>query len=196
MEIGLFFGSFNPIHIGHLIVANTAVELTELQQVWFVVSPQNPFKKQNTLLHEFDRLDMVRLAIDGNPNLNATDVEFHLPRPSYTATTLVTLAEKYPQHRFKVIMGSDNLQHLHKWRSYELILKEFGVMVYPRHHYGPKADTEHLREELRRQVGVIGAPLIELSATLIREMIRNGRSIQYLVPEAVAEHIRYKKFYR
>ncbi len=121
MKIGLFFGSFNPIHIGHLIIANTMAENTDLEEVWFVVSPQNPFKKQKSLLHEFDRLEMVERAIQDNFKLKASDIEFHLPRPSYTIDTLTVLQEKYPEHQFGLIMGGDNLSHFHKWKNYEQI---------------------------------------------------------------------------
>lgn len=192
MEVGLFFGSFNPIHIGHLIIANTIVELSSLQQVWFIVSPQNPFKKKSNLLHEFDRFDMVRLAVDDNTNLNVSDIEFGLPKPSYTITTLAALREKHPKHTFKIIMGSDNLIHFHKWRNYKKILDEFGVIVYPRP--GSKVDANKLGEEFKR-VEFVEAPLMEISATLIRRLVKEGKSIKYLVPEEVANHIQFKKLY-
>jgi nicotinate-nucleotide adenylyltransferase len=132
MRIGLFFGSFNPIHIGHLIIANIMAENSDLQAVWFVVSPQNPFKKSKTLLHEFDRLDMVEMAITDNPKLKAIDIEFHLPRPSYTIDTLTVIQEKYPQHIFSLIIGEDNLGQFSKWKNYQQILEYFGLYVYPR----------------------------------------------------------------
>ncbi len=193
MKVGLFFGSFNPIHIGHLIIANTIVELGALQQVWFIVTPQNPFKKRKSLAHEFDRYDMVQLAIGDNHNLHVSDVEFHLPKPSYTATTLTVLSEKYPNHTFRLIMGSDNLQHLHKWRNYQYILDNFGVIVYPR----PNVSFELVKESpLFPYVEVVDAPLMEISATLIRRLIQEEKSIQYLVPDEVANYIRTKKLYQ
>lgn len=193
MNIGLFFGSFNPIHVGHLIIANTVVELSQLHQVWFVVSPHNPFKKKANLLHEFDRYDMVRHAITDNTNLNVSDIEFHLPKPSYTATTLAVLAEKHPKHNFKVIMGGDNLKHFHKWKNYKVILEQYGVIVYPRP--GDKLSLQKLRPEYK-DIEMVEAPLMEISATLIRRLIRDGKSIRYLVPDEVSDYIEYKKLYK
>src|SRR5690606_4046198 len=132
MNIGLFFGSFNPIHIGHLIIANTVAELKGIDQVWFVVSPLNPFKSSKSLLHEFDRLDMVELAIEDNFDMRASNVEFDMPKPSYTVDTLTYLAEKYPQHHFRLIIGEDNLEKFHKWKNYKKIIELFGLEVYPR----------------------------------------------------------------
>ena len=133
MIIGLFFGSFNPIHVGHMIIANVMVETTDIDRVWFVVSPQNPFKQRKTLLPEFDRLDMVREAIHDNYNLEVTDVEFHMPKPSYTVDTLAYLMDKHPEHEFRLIIGEDNLTHFHKWKNHEAILQH-GLYVYPRPH--------------------------------------------------------------
>ncbi len=189
MTIGLFFGSFNPIHVGHLIIANTMATQTDLDQVWFVVSPLNPFKKSQNLLHEFDRLDMVQMAIQDNAQLRATDIEFALPRPSYTIDTLARLAEKFPQHRFRLIMGEDNLTQFRNWKNYEAILDGFGLYVYPR----PRTDPSPLRQH--PAVRVVAAPLLDISATFIRDSIRQHRSIRYLVPDAVEEMIRRKKFY-
>ena len=132
MNIGLFFGSFNPIHIGHLIVANTMATTTDLDQVWFVVSPQNPFKKTKSLLHEFDRLDMVERAIADNSRLKATNIEFSMPRPSYTIDTLTRLSEKYPQHTFRLIVGEDNLEQFANWKNHDKILEYYGLYVYLR----------------------------------------------------------------
>lgn len=190
MEVGLFFGSFNPIHIGHLIIANVVLEFSGLEEVWFVVSPQNPFKKKRNLLHEFDRFDMVRLAIADNQKLRTTDIEFRLPKPSYTITTLAALSEKYPQHSFKILMGSDNLKYFHRWKNYQLILEEYGVLVYPRP--GSSIETTNLTH---KNIVPVEAPFIQISATFIRKLIKEGRSIRYLVPQAVADRIRFKKFY-
>ncbi|HAI77276.1 MAG TPA: nicotinic acid mononucleotide adenylyltransferase [Microscillaceae bacterium] len=189
MKIGLFFGSFNPIHIGHLIIGNLAVETTDLEQVWYVVSPQNPFKKQNQLLHEFDRLAMVERAIADNYKLKASDVEFHLPKPSYTIDTLTYIQEKFPQHQFSLIMGSDNLAKLHKWKNYEQILAYFHLLVYPR----PEATQTPF--DNHPKVRIVEAPLLDISATFIRQCIRNKQSIRYLVPESVEQFIQLHKFY-
>jgi len=189
MKIGLFFGSFNPIHIGHLTIANLLVEMTELDKVWFVVSPHNPFKKRSNLLHEFDRIDMVRLAIADNPNFDVTDVEFHMPRPSYTIDTLAYLSDKYPQHRFQPIIGGDNLKHFKKWKNHQQLLDNFGLIVYPRPDF-----EENLHNFENIQI-VKDVPLMEISATLIRKLIREGKSIKYLVHDDVASLIHFKKLY-
>lgn len=187
MKIGLFFGSFNPIHIGHLIIANVMQDQTDLDEVWFVVSPQNPFKTQKSLLHEFDRLKMVELAIADHFFFRATDVEFHMPRPSYTIDTLTYLAEKYPHHEFKLIVGGDNLPHFHKWKNHEQILEHYGLYVYPRP--GEKTEYDH------PNVRFVEAPLMDISATFIRKTIKNGHSVKYLLPAAVEEYIRDKKLF-
>ncbi len=189
MKVGLFFGSFNPIHIGHLIIANTMVENTDIDQVWFVVSPQNPFKSSNSLLHEFDRMDMVEMAIEDNLNLRASDIEFNMPRPSYTVDTLTYLADKFPQHQFVLIMGEDNLKSFPKWKNYDQILAHFGLYIYPR----PHAHTSSLIED--PHVTVVAAPILDISATFIRNNIQQNKSIRYLVPDKVAELIHAKKFY-
>ncbi|MFC3879367.1 nicotinate (nicotinamide) nucleotide adenylyltransferase [Algoriphagus namhaensis] len=187
MKIGLFFGSFNPIHIGHLIIANTIYDRSELDQVWFVVSPQNPLKKRKSLVHEFDRLRMVELAIEDNFHFRASDVEFAMPKPSYTIDTLTYLSERHPDHEFSIFLGSDNLRQLKKWKNYEQILEHYTVYVYPRP--GQKSEIAHpsIRE--------IEAPLLDISATFIRESFQNNRSVKYLLPENVIEYIRSKKLY-
>ena len=189
MKIGLFFGSFNPIHIGHLILANTMAEFGDIQQVWFVVSPQNPFKKSSSLLHEFDRIDMVRLAIADHPKFVASDAEFHLPKPSYTIDTLTNFQQKYPQHTFKLILGEDNLKEFKKWKSYEKILENFELLVYRR----PNAEKTDLHTHPK--VRIIDAPMIDISATFIRNSIKEHKSIKYLVHEDVETLLRAKKFY-
>jgi len=189
MKIGLFFGSFNPIHVGHLIIADTMATATDLEQVWFVVSPQNPFKKNKSLLHEFDRLDMVERAIADNPRLRASDIEFSMPRPSYTIDTLTRLQEKYPQHQFKLIIGGDNLAQFAAWKNYEQILDYFGLYLYPRPDSVLGALATH------PNVRLVSAPLLDISATFIRDCIRNERSIRYMVPDVVEEMIKRKKFY-
>ena len=200
MKIGLFFGSFNPIHIGHLILANTIADSAQLDKVWFVVSPQNPFKKKETLLHEFDRYDMVQKAIFDNTHLAACDAEFHLPKPSYTIDTLTYLHEKYPKYEFSILMGSDNLVNLKNWKNYEKVLEYHQIHVYPRpnKNIGAVATAETaLLEELYKHphVHITDAPLLEISATYLRERIQNEQSIRYLVPEMLEEYIKRKKFY-
>jgi nicotinate-nucleotide adenylyltransferase len=189
LHIGLFFGSFNPIHVGHLIIANTMATTTDLDQVWFVVSPQNPFKKTKSLLHEFDRLDMVERAIADNSRLKATDIEFSMPKPSYTIDTLVRLSEKYPQHTFRLIMGEDNLEQFGNWKNYDKILDYYGLYVYPR----PRAAESPFKTH--PNVRLVEAPLLDISATFIRNCIRSNRSIRYMVPDVVEEMIVRKKFY-
>jgi nicotinate-nucleotide adenylyltransferase len=189
LKIGLFFGSFNPIHIGHLIIANIMAETTDLQKVWFVVSPQNPFKPSKGLLHEFDRYDMVRAAVFDSCKLEVTDIEFHLPKPSFTIHTLVHLQEKHPDKQFKVIIGEDNLAAFLKWKNAERILEDYGLYVYPR----PNAQPSELKTH--PNVKMVEAPMIDISATFIRNCIRKGQSVRYLVPDPVEEIIRTKGFY-
>ncbi len=187
MKIGLFFGSFNPIHIGHLIIANVMQDRTDLDEVWFVVSPQNPFKKRKSLIHEFDRLKMVELAIEDNDRFKALDIEFHMPRPSYTIDTLTYLFEKHPQHEFKLIIGGDNLTHFHKWKNSEQILGNYGLYVYPRP--GESVTFQH------PNVQYVEAPLIDISATFIRKSIQQGKSVKYLLPSLVEDYIHGKKLF-
>lgn len=190
MEIGLYFGSFNPVHIGHLIIASHLLNVTDLQKIWFVVSPQNPFKPSSTLLGEYDRLHLVQRAVEGDDRFRASDIEFTLPRPSYTAHTLTYLEEKYPDHRFSVIMGSDSYQNLPRWKSFETITARFPIYVYRRPGF------EELPEIGGADVRVLDAPLLQISATHIRESVREGRSIRYLVPESVEEEISRSRFYK
>jgi nicotinate-nucleotide adenylyltransferase len=187
MKIGLFFGSFNPIHIGHMIIANIMAENTDLKKVWFVVSPQNPLKPSKGLLHEFDRYDLVRAAIGDNFKIEVSDVEFHLPKP---IDTLAHLDENHPGKEFKVILGEDNLVNFRQWKNHDQILEQYGLYVYPRPHV--------TISELKRHphVTMIDAPLLDVSATYIRSCIKNNKSIRYLVPEAVDQMIRTKQFYR
>jgi nicotinate-nucleotide adenylyltransferase len=188
-RIGLFFGSFNPIHIGHMIIADVMAENTDLDKVWFIVSPQNPLKPSKGLLHEFDRYDLVKAAISDHYKLEVSDVEFHLPKPSYTVNTLAHLTEKYPTKEFKIIVGADNLENLPKWKNYQFILENYGLYVYPRPH---AIETEL---NTHKNVRMIEAPLIDISATYIRKCIRNNKSIRYLVPEVVEQMIHAKQFY-
>jgi nicotinate-nucleotide adenylyltransferase len=189
MKIGLFFGTFNPIHIGHMVIANTMLEYTDLENVWFIVSPQNPFKKNLSLLHEFDRLDMVRLSIAYNLKMKICDVEFQMPKPNYTIDTLVYLQDKYPNDEFVLIIGEDNLSQFTKWKNYDKILQYFSLYVYPR----PKSEESELKK--LPNVKMVEAPLLDISATFIRNAIKQGKSIQYLVTQEVETFIKQKKFY-
>ncbi|HRJ28754.1 MAG TPA: nicotinate (nicotinamide) nucleotide adenylyltransferase [Cyclobacteriaceae bacterium] len=199
MKIGLFFGSFNPIHTGHMIIANIMVETTDLEKVWFVVTPHNPHKQSKGLLHDFDRFDMVRAAVYENYKLEVSDVEFHLPKPNYTIHTLVHLSEKHPDKQFKVIMGEDNLANFTKWKNYERILEDYGLYVYPRLTGAVgQARPNVTSTELNRHpnVKLVEAPMMDISATFIRNCIRKNQSVRYLVPDAVEAIIRAKKFYQ
>ena len=189
MKIGLFFGSFNPIRIGHMIIANIVHQTTAMDQVWFVISPQNPAKANKNLLHEFDRYDLVQAAIGGDYQFKVSDIEFNLPKPSYTVQTLTVMAEKYPDHEFHLIIGEDNLAALPRWKNYQLILENFGLIVYPR----PNAPETELKDH--KNVTLIDAPKMDISATLIRRLIRENKSIKYLVPEIVRERIMAKKLF-
>ena len=190
MKTGLFFGSFNPIHIGHLIIANYFAEETDLDQVWFVVSPQNPFKTKNSLLDERHRLYMVNLAIEDNYKLQASNIEFHLPQPSYTIDTLAYLKEKYPDHEFILIMGSDNLLSFQKWKNYEQILKSHRIYIYTR------AEEDKITYDLSGDIRFFDVPLINISSTYIRNNISMGKSVRYLVPEKVWQHLIEMNFYK
>lgn len=190
MKVGLFFGSFNPVHVGHMIIANHMAQHSDLKQLWFVVSPQNPFKKKSSLANDYDRLHLVRLAIGDNPLLRASNVEFELPQPSYTIDTLTYLKEEHPDKEFVLIMGGDNLATLHKWKNYEAILKYYEVYVYKRPSYELGALAEH------EKISVFDAPLMEISATFIRKSIKEGKSVQYLVPDSVLEYLEGSSLYR
>lgn len=189
MKIGLFFGSFNPIHHGHLMVASFIANHTELQQVWLVVSPQNPLKAQSSLLNEYDRLHLAQLAIENDAQLKVSDIEFKLPKPSYTIDTLTYLQEKYPQHQFYVIMGSDSFQNLPKWKNFEALVKNYQFIVYRR----PGFD---ITEKYGADVTYLEAPMLELSATLIRNNCKEGITIRYLVPEDVRLEIERNNYFK
>ena len=189
MNIGLYFGSFNPIHIGHLIIANHVLNETSINKMWFVVSPQNPFKESKTLLNEFDRLHLVRLATQDDNRIKCSDIEFNLPKPSYTSNTLTFLSEKYPEHQLSLIMGSDSYQNLDKWKNYETIINNYPVYVY-------KREGHEIKKTFDKEAVILNAPIIQISASQIREHIRSGKSIRYLVPEIVREEIESRKFYK
>jgi nicotinate-nucleotide adenylyltransferase len=188
MKIGLYFGSFNPIHIGHLIIASHILNEQSLSEIWFVVSPQNPLKKANGLLNEHDRLNLVLKATEGELKLKASSVEFKLPKPYYTIDTLTYLEEKYPQHSFEVIMGSDSFQNISKWKNYQLLLSKYKIIIYERPGY-PVTNIHN------GNIEVLKAPLLEISSTHIRELIRSGKSIRYLVPDSVKNEIERNNYY-
>ncbi|MBK8659162.1 MAG: nicotinate-nucleotide adenylyltransferase [Bacteroidetes bacterium] len=190
MKIGLFFGSFNPVHNGHLMLANYICETTDLKKVWLVVSPQNPFKQKDSLLSEYDRLHLIQLAIENNINLKASDIEFKLPQPSYTIDTLTHLKEKYPQHEFSLIMGSDNLASLHKWKHYQQILDNHDLYVYKRRGFEANA------LKTKRTVTILDFPFIDISATFIRQNIKNGVSMEFFLPEKVWNYVNENRLYR
>lgn len=191
MKIGLYFGTFNPIHVGHLIIANHMAEFSDLEQVWLIVTPHNPHKQKNTLLDDYHRLEMVHLATVDFPKLKPSDIEFKLPQPNYTVNTLAYLQEKFPKHEFSLIMGEDNLNSLHKWKNYEVILKHHHIYVYPRMASG-EIDTQFINHP---KIHRVGAPVIELSSTFIRESIKSGKNIRPMLPEKVWEYIDRCGFY-
>jgi nicotinate-nucleotide adenylyltransferase len=187
--IGLFFGSFNPIHIGHLIIANYIVEYTELKELWFVISPQNPLKEKASLLPDHHRLALVNIAVEDDLRFKSCDIEFKLPRPSFTIHTLTYLKEKYPQKEFAVIMGADNLQNIDKWRNYEQIIENYKIYVYPR----PDCDGGKFRDH--KNVKWIDAPLMEISSSFIRKAIKEKKDVQYFLPPKVYKYISEMHFY-
>jgi nicotinate-nucleotide adenylyltransferase len=189
MKIGLYFGSFNPVHIGHLIIGSYIANEGLVDQVWFVVSPQNPLKPSNGLLNEYHRLHLVTLGIDQDTRLRASDVEFKLPKPSYTIDTLTYLKEKYPQHQFYVVMGSDSFQNLPKWKNFDLLVRDYTFIVYQRPGYPVK-------ESWNARYTVVAAPMLDISATAIRQLIRSGKSVRYLVPDSVKEEIERNGYYK
>ena len=190
MKIGLYFGSFNPIHMGHLIIANYMVHNTDMDQLWMVVTPHNPHKQKKTLADNYDRLHIVNIAIDDNPMLRSSSIEFNLPQPSYTIDTLTYLNEKYPEHDFSLIMGGDNLATLHKWKNYERIVDNFPIYVYRRSsHEIPELASHH-------NITLLDAPLLDISSSYIRKLIKENKSIQYLVPDVVYRYLLENPIYQ
>jgi len=189
MKIGLYFGSFNPIHNGHLIVANYVLNETDLEKVWLVVSPQNPLKNEKSLLNEYHRLHLATLATEGDPRIKPSDIEFSLPKPSYTIDTLIYLKEKYPQHLFRIIMGADSFQNLSRWKNYQTLIADYEMLVYPRMGY---ATTN----PLGAKATMVQAPLLQLSSTYIRDCIAKGKSIRYMLPDGVIEEIARGGYYK
>jgi len=189
MKIGLYFGSFNPVHIGHLIITNHVLNETDLDKIWFVVSPQNPFKQNNSLLNEYDRLHLLRTAIEDDPRMKVSDIEFYLPKPSYTINTLTYLKEKYPEQDFFLIMGSDSFQNIDKWKNYETIINNYKIYVYKRKGFD-------LKDNNNEAIKLLDAPLLEISATNIRQLVKQGKSIRYMVPEKIREEIEGNLFFK
>lgn len=191
-KIGLYFGTFNPIHIGHLVIANHFAEHTDLEEIWMVVTPHNPFKKKSTLLDNYQRLEMVYRATEGYENLKPSDIEFGLPQPNYTSDTLVYLQEKYPDYEFSLIMGEDNLNTFHKWKNSDVILGRHHIYVYPR-----LLDSQ-LSTDLAENgnVHMVHAPIIEISSSFIRDEIKVGKNIKPLLPAEVWNYIDDNLFYK
>ncbi len=183
MKIGLFFGSFNPIHNGHLLLADYFVQHTDLDQVWFVVTPHNPLKPKKTLLNDYKRLELVQMAIDDYPKFRVSKIEFDLPQPNYTIHTLARLQEKHPDHQFVLILGEDNLESFDRWKNYEVILDQYMLYIYPRPHITGVKFKDH------PNVKMVDAPVMDISSTSIREAIRNKKDITHLLPEKVWKYI-------
>jgi nicotinate-nucleotide adenylyltransferase len=192
MKIGLYFGSFNPIHVGHMIIANHMAEFSDLDQIWMVVTPHNPHKKKDTLLDDYKRLELVYLATENFPKITPSDIEFKLPQPNYTVHTLAHLQDKFPEYEFALIMGEDNLKSLHKWKNYEVILEHHNIYIYPR----ILEDTGNSALKKHSNVHVIDAPIVEISSTFIRESIKNKKNIRPLLPEKVWEYIDHNNLYK
>jgi len=188
MHIGLYFGSFNPIHIGHLIIANHVLQHSEIDKIWFVISPHNPLKESHSLLNEYHRLHLVELAIESNPKFRASNVEFSLPKPSYTIDTLTYLSEKFPLERFSVIMGSDSFSNIARWKNYQQLLDQYELIIYRRPGFEvAKMNTGHIQ--------VMDAPMLDISASFIRQQIQAKKSVQYLLPDPVWEYVRTNRYY-
>lgn len=189
MKVALYFGSFNPIHIGHLIIANHIINETDVDQLWFVVSPQNPLKESSSLLNEHQRLHLVRLAIEGEAKFQVSNIEFGMPRPSYTIDTLTFLEEKHPTYEFAVVMGGDSFQNVTKWKNYKTLLEKYNLLIYKRP--GFKID-----ETLSDKITILDAPLLEISSTHVRKLIKAKKSFRFLITDPVLEEIEAGGYYR
>ena len=183
MKVGLFFGSFNPVHIGHMLIADFLIHNSDLQEVWMVVSPHNPLKIKKSLAKDYDRLHLVQLATENNPHIKASDIEFGLPKPSYTVDTMTYISEKYPQHEFYLIMGGDSLASLHKWKNYEVLLDKYNLLIYRRPQYNLGNLSNH------ESVTILNAPQFDISATYVRDRLKRKESIRYLVPDAITQYL-------
>jgi nicotinate-nucleotide adenylyltransferase len=191
LKIGLYFGSFNPVHIGHLAIANYIVEFTNIDRLWFVVSPQNPFKKKENLLADYHRLELVNRAIEFDNRFKASNIEFNLPKPSYTVDTLAYLKERYPENSFVILMGSDNLESFHKWKNSDVILENYGVIVYPRPGFDSFKIPAHKNITVAENV-----PLMEISSSFIRDAIKAGKDVRHFIPHKAWEYLDEMNFYR
>ncbi len=189
INTGLFFGSFNPIHIGHMILAEYIVENTDLKEVWFVVSPHNPLKEKKGLLADYHRLAMVNIAVEDDARMRSCNIEFKMPQPSYTIDTLAYLSEKYPDRNFVLIGGTDILPSFHKWKNYQVLLENYSLYIYNRPNFDPGEYQKH------PNIKIFQAPLLEISASYIRDSIRNGREVRYMLPQKVYEYIMEMHFY-
>ncbi len=189
MKTGLYFGSFNPIHIGHMAIANFMIEFSDLEQLWFVISPHNPLKEKKSLLKDYHRLEMVRLAVEDDDRFRASDIEFKLPTPSYTIDTLVYLEEKNPGREFQLVMGADGLRTFHKWKHADLIVEKYHRLIYPR----PGMDLDIVSRN--PNATVVNAPLMEISSSFIRMAIREGKDVRHLVPAGAYQYMREMHFY-
>jgi nicotinate-nucleotide adenylyltransferase len=196
VETGLYFGSFNPIHIGHMAIANYLVEFTSLKQIWFVVSPHNPLKQKISLLNDYQRLEMVHRAINDDLRFRASDIEFKMPKPSYTIDTLAYLSEKYPDRKFQLIMGSDNLHFIHKWKNYKNLLDEYKIIVYPRPKYPTDKERLPVLLDYGEQIKQVNAPLMEISSSFIRKAVKEGKNIRHFLPEKVYRYMDEMNFYK
>ena len=190
MKVGLFFGSFNPIHIGHLAIANYMVEFTALDQLWFVVSPQNPFKEKKSLLADHHRYELVERAVEPDDRIRVTNIEFNMPKPSYTIDTLSWLREKHPKNEFYLIMGSDQLSSFNKWKNHEEIIKNYHRFIYPR------PGVDHRTLPCMDNASLLHAPMIEISSSFIRQAIRDNRDIRHFLPAGVWKYIQEMNFYK
>jgi nicotinate-nucleotide adenylyltransferase len=192
MKIGLYFGTFNPIHVGHLIIANHMAEYSGLDQIWMVVTPHNPLKEKNTLLDDYQRMHLVHLATEDYQKIKPSDFEFKLSQPNYTINTLAHLQDKFPKNEFSLIMGEDNLKTFHKWKNYDVILQNHNIFVYPR----ISSEIENIEFKNHPKIHFIDAPIVEISSTFIRENIKKGKNIQPLLPNKVWEYIDHNNFYK
>ena len=192
MKIGLYFGTFNPIHVGHMIIANHMAEHSDLDQIWMVVTPHNPHKQKTTLLDDYQRLHMVTLATEDFTKIKPSDIEFKLQQPNYTVNTLAHMEEKYPMHEFALIMGEDNLNSFHKWKNYEVILNNHEIYVYPR------KNSDKINEQFvaHNKIKRVDAPIIELSSTFIRDNIKSKKNVAPMLPQKVWDYIDSSAFYR
>jgi nicotinate-nucleotide adenylyltransferase len=191
LKVGLYFGSFNPIHIGHMVIANYMVEYTDIDQLWFVVSPHNPLKNKSNLLNDYDRLELVNRAIEDDYRLRASNIEFNLPKPSYTIDTLAYLKDKFPNYEFNILMGSDNLESFHKWKNFKTIVQNYSIIVYPR------PGIEHAKVLKHKNIIIAKeAPMMQISSSFIRNAIKEGKDVRHYLPQKVWKYVDEMNFYK